>query len=64
MIAEDLGNYFRIPSDTRDLNYEKYFTKGLKESEIYEEYNSHNTDQLNEADLSELLRTAKIKGLL
>ena len=63
MVAEDLGNYFRIPSDSRDLNYEKYFTKGSKEIEMHEEYNSHNTDQLNEAELSELLKTAKIKGL-
>lgn len=45
--AEDLGGYFRIPSDSRDLNYGKYFVEGeLKVSEI-EDYTSYNTQRLD-----------------
>jgi UDP-glucose 4-epimerase len=45
--AENLGNYFRIPSDSRDLNYGKYFVEGEMEvSEIYD-YTSHNTQRLD-----------------
>jgi UDP-N-acetylglucosamine 4,6-dehydratase/5-epimerase len=53
--AEDLGNYYRIPADTRDLNYNKFFTEG--ESKIYQtqEYNSHNTKRLNLEETKELL---------
>lgn len=45
--AVDLGAYFRIPADTRDLNYEKYFEKGEKGISVVEEYTSHNTEQLD-----------------
>lgn len=45
--AEDMGNYFRVPADTRDLNYEKYFEDGSKEIVKFIEYNSENTEQLN-----------------
>jgi len=41
--AEDLGKYFRIPADTRDLNYGKYFTEGQSMVPVSEEYTSHNT---------------------
>ncbi|NLC54890.1 MAG: SDR family NAD(P)-dependent oxidoreductase [Erysipelothrix sp.] len=43
--SEDLGNYFRVPMDQRDLNYDKYFIDG-EEAVSEEEYNSHNTTQL------------------
>ncbi|MDD0852527.1 polysaccharide biosynthesis protein [Halobacteriovorax sp. GB3] len=54
--AEDLGNYFRIVPDQRDLNYGAYFEDG--ESDITEamEYNSHNTSQLTEDELIALLK--------
>lgn len=45
--AEDMGNYYRIPCDTRDLNYDKYFTKGSHKVEQVEEYHSHNTARLD-----------------
>lgn len=53
--AIELENYFRIPADTRDLNYNKFFTEG--ESKIFkaEEYTSHNTYQLNFKETKELL---------
>ncbi len=53
--AEDLGKYYRIPMDDRDLNYGLYFTEGKKEVSLKEDYNSHNTYRLNEDDLTELL---------
>ncbi len=45
--AVDMGNYFRIPCDTRDLNYDKFFTQGNKEMSVIEDYHSHNTTQLD-----------------
>ncbi len=45
--AEDLGEYFRIPSDSRDLNYGKYFVEGEMEVSEIEDYTSHNTHRLN-----------------
>lgn len=45
--AEDLGNYYCVPADTRDLNYEKYFSDGDKKVSVVEEYNSYNTEQLD-----------------
>jgi UDP-N-acetylglucosamine 4,6-dehydratase len=45
--ADDLGDYFRIPADTRDLNYDKFFKEGDVEVTEIEEYNSHNTERLN-----------------
>ena len=53
--AEDMGNYFRIPCDTRDLNYDKYFVKGQKKVSIMEDYHSHNTYRLNQKEMVELL---------
>jgi len=43
----DLGNYFRVPADNRDLNYEKYLEQGSKKISEAEEYNSHNTEILD-----------------
>jgi UDP-glucose 4-epimerase len=53
--AEDLGEYYRIPADTRDLNYEQYFSEGEPEISRYEEYHSHNTHRLDVAGMKELL---------
>jgi UDP-glucose 4-epimerase len=53
--AEDLGEYYRIPADVRNLNYESYFTEGQAEVSRQEDYNSHNTDRLDEDGLVELL---------
>jgi len=45
--AEDLGEYFRIPTDNRDLNYEQYFSEGEQLINEYDEYHSHNTVRLD-----------------
>lgn len=45
--AEDLGKYFRIPADNRDLNYEKYFSEGDERLLNIDEYHSHNTERLD-----------------
>tara|TARA_B100000963_G_scaffold80683_1_gene68648 strand:- start:5091 stop:6077 length:987 start_codon:yes stop_codon:yes gene_type:complete len=60
LISEDLGNYFRIPADNRDLNYEKYFSKGMPSSEM-KEFNSFNTARLEEKELIELLESTGYK---
>jgi UDP-glucose 4-epimerase len=52
--AVDMGDYYRIPSDTRDLNYNKYFVEGEVITEA-EDYNSHNTHRLEELELKEML---------
>lgn len=54
--AEDLGNYYRIPADTRDLNYDQYFSKGEERISEVEEYHSHNTERLDEEGMAALLR--------
>jgi len=53
--AEDQGNYFRIPSDNRDLNYSKYHEEGERDLSLIEDYNSHNTDQLDTDSMIKLL---------
>ena len=53
--AEDLGGYYRVAADTRDLNYDSYFTEGQPEVSVREDYNSHNTHQLNLNEMMELL---------
>ena len=53
--AIDMGNYYRIPCDTRDLNYDKYFTKGNEEISKIEDYHSHNTRRLDVEGMKELL---------
>lgn len=45
--ADDLGGYYRVPADNRDLNYNKYFVEGEQEVSLAEDYNSHNTERLN-----------------
>ena len=53
--AQSLDNYFRVSPDTRDLNYENFFTKGDIQVSSAEEYNSHNTRRLSVEELKELL---------
>jgi len=60
MLAEDLGEYYRVSADNRDLNYDNYFSKGSDKVEL-NEYNSHNTHRLSETELKELLAQIDIK---
>jgi len=53
--AVDIGSYYRIPSDNRDLNYNKYFSDGEKKISELEDYTSHNTERLNIEQIKELL---------
>ncbi len=53
--AEDMGNYFRVPADNRDLNYAQYFTEGEEKIASFDDYTSHNTQRLNVAQIKELL---------
>lgn len=53
--ADDLGEYYRIPADTRDLNYAQFFEEGDQNISVSEEYNSHNTTRLNRVSLKKLL---------
>ena len=53
--AKDMGNYFRIPADNRNLNYQKYIDQGNTNLEKVEDYNSHNTDRLDVEGMKKLL---------
>ncbi len=53
--AEDLGEYYRIVPDDRDLNYNKYFTEGAEQVSHTEDYNSHNTRRLSIPEIKEKL---------
>jgi len=53
--AEDLGGYYRIPPDLRDLNYDKFFEQGEVQISDAEEYNSHNTTRLDISGMQDLL---------
>ena len=53
--AEDMGDYYRIPCDTRDLNYDKYFVEGQEKVSRIEDYHSHNTRRLDEEGMKSLL---------
>ncbi|ELA6648765.1 MULTISPECIES: polysaccharide biosynthesis protein [Vibrio] len=55
-VAQDQGNYYRIPSDNRDLNYSKYHEEGEKDLSLIEDYNSHNTERLDVDGMVKLLR--------
>jgi len=66
--AIDMEKYYRIPADTRDLNYSKFFEEGEEVVTEAGEYHSHNTHRLNEKELTELLLNLKeiqnyLKGL-
>ena len=53
--AEDLGQYFRIPADSRDLNYDKYFVEGETKISSFDDYTSHNTRRLDVAQVKQVL---------
>jgi len=58
--SEDMGNYYRIPCDARDLNYDTYFVEGSEKASHVEDYNSHNTRRLDVKGMKELLKKLKI----
>ena len=53
--AEDLGSYYRVPADNRDLNYAQYFSEGEVEVSMHDEYHSHNTTRLDVDGMKQLL---------
>ena len=53
--AEDMGEFYRVPADNRDLNYAQYFSEGEEEIAIVEDYHSHNTEQLGVEGMKKLL---------
>ena len=55
--AEDLGHYFRVPLDARDLNYSGFFEKGEERSSALRPYTSHNTERLEISQVKEILLT-------
>ncbi len=57
--AVDLGDYYRVPADTRDLNYDKYFEKGEKTPNKIEEYTSGNTTRLDVQEIIKKLKTVE-----
>jgi len=60
--AEDMGEFYRIPADNRDLNYSRYFSEGETDISTIEDYHSHNTNQLTKTELKDtLLNLAYIK---
>jgi UDP-glucose 4-epimerase len=57
LVAEDLGSYYRVAADNRDLNYNKYFTEGSGSVSEIDDYHSHNTKRLSETELISLLKS-------
>jgi len=55
--SEDMGGYFRVMLDERDLNYSAYFSEGQNETNTFEDYHSHNTERLDVAGVKTLLLT-------
>lgn len=55
IVAKDMGGFYRVPADNRDLNYDKYFIEGDQKLSSEEEYNSHNTERLNIEQIKEKL---------
>jgi UDP-glucose 4-epimerase len=53
--AEDMGDFYRIPADNRDLNYAQYFSEGEQDVSVIEDYHSHNTEQLGIEGMKKLL---------
>ena len=53
--AEDMGDFYRVPADNRDLNYAKYFSKGKKDVSVIEDYHSHNAEQQGVEGMKRLL---------
>lgn len=63
--AEDLGNYYRVPADSRDLNYAKYFVEGEVAIPTFDDYTSHNTHRLDVEGVKQtLMRLDIIRGVL
>ena len=63
--SEDMGNYFRVSADNRDLNYDKYFVEGQVKTEAEESYTSHNTNRLNvEGVVKKILTTDYVQKAL
>jgi UDP-N-acetylglucosamine 4,6-dehydratase len=60
--ADDLGKYYRVPADNRDLNYNKFFTEGDQRIQQIEDYHSHNTTRLTETELITLLNKIGYKA--
>jgi UDP-N-acetylglucosamine 4,6-dehydratase len=58
--AEDMGDFYRIPADNRDLNYSMYFSEGEKNIAVIEDYHSHNTERLNVEGIKKLISTLEI----
>jgi len=61
-VAEDLGDYYRVPADNRDLNYNKYFTEGEEKIAMLDDYHSHNTRRLSQTELISLLNKIGYNG--
>lgn len=57
VVAEDMGGFYRVPADTRDLNYDKYFVEGDHKLTSESEYNSHNTHRLSIEGIKDRLLT-------
>lgn len=57
--AEDMGDYYRVRCDSRDLNYDKFFVEGEVRTQADEEYTSHNTRRLDVAGTVDKIRTAE-----
>lgn len=57
--AEDMGDYYRVPCDARDLNYDKFFIEGEVKTQADEPYTSHNTKRLDVAGTIEKIKTAE-----
>ena len=55
--AIDLGEYYSIPYDNKNLNYSKYFSEGEEAISTYEDYTSHNTKRLNVEETKQLLQS-------
>lgn len=58
----DMGHFYCVKADNRDLNYDKYFSKGNKKLNLEESYTSHNTDRLNVEGMKELLKKLELFG--
>ena len=55
LFADDMGGYYRVPADNRDLNYDLYYTDGVPSKKIEDDYNSHNTEREDVAGMTALL---------
>jgi len=60
LFADDMGDYYRVPADNRDLNYDLYYTDGEPTKHAEDDYNSHNTHRLDVAGMTELLHRLPI----